>query len=248
MQKETLKILIIDDPEVINKTIRPSLVEQLGFADQNIVGTNSGKKALEILTATPFDLVLCEWDVPEISGLELLKIIRKHDALSDLPFMMVTSVGDQKCILQAAQEKVSQYIVKPFTLESFSLKINQAILSKEQRENKRYQVTKANELTVLSNGNAYTAGKMINFSKGGLSAKLVVSRELAIYDKLELKIAMVDSVSGQKFVNTIQGELIRIERTPDATNPKTAYYSFMFVGLDRVQKTFLETIILLLER
>lgn len=248
MQKENIKILIVDDPDIISKMIRPTLVKQLGFASQNIIEANSGKKALDILNTIQIDLVLCEWNIPEVSGLELLKIVRKHETLSSLPFMMVTSVSDQKCILQAAQEKVTQYVVKPFTVESFSININQALLSTEQRAHKRYQVTKSNELTVLSNGTAYTAGKIINFSKGGLLAKLFVKREITIYDKLDLMISIVDSPSGKKFTNSIQGELIRIERTADNTPKKIGYYSFVFTNLDQAQKKFLETIVLLLER
>lgn len=101
---------------------------------------------------------------------------------------------------------------------------------------------------MLCNGNALTAGKIINFSIGGLAAKLLVNREITIYDKLDLKISMVDSVSGQAYANTVQGELIRIERTADNTVPNTGSYSFMFTNVVRAQKTFLETIILVLER
>jgi len=248
MQKESIKILIVDDPDIISKMIRPTLVKQLGFTGQNIIEAHSGRKALEILNTMQIDLVMCEWNIPEISGIELLRIIRKHETLSALPFMMVTSVSDQKCIVQAAQEKVTQYVVKPFTAESFSVNIKQALLSTEQRADKRYQVVKSNELTVSGNGNAFTSGKIINFSKGGLLAKLLVTREITIYDTLELMISMVDSSSGKKLVNSVQGELIRIERIADSTTPKAGYYSFMFTALDPAQKKFLETIILLLER
>ena len=248
MQKENIKILVVDDPDIISKMIRPTLVKQLGFGGQNIIEAHSGKKALEILNTMQIDLVMSEWNIPEISGIELLKIIRKHETLSALPFMMVTSVSDQKCIVQAAQEKVNQYVVKPFTVESFSVNIKQALLVTEQRADKRYQVTKSNELTVLSNGNAYTSGKLINFSKGGLLAKLVVKREITIYDKLDLMISMVDSSSGKKLVHSVQGELIRIERIAETTTPKVGWYSFMFTNLDPAQKKFLESIILLLER
>lgn len=248
MQKENVKILIVDDPEIISKMIRPILVKQLGFSAQNIIETHSGKKALEILNTIQIDLVLCEWNVPEISGIELLKLVRKHETLATLPFMMVTSVSDQKCILLAAQEKVTQYVVKPFTVESFSVNINQALLPTDQRAHKRYQVNKSNELTVLSNGNAYTSGKMINFSKGGLLAKLFVKREITIYDKLDLMISIIDGPSGKKFTSSVQGELIRIERTADNTPKKIGYYSFVFTNVDPAQKKFLDTIVVLLER
>jgi len=248
MQKENIKILVVDDPDIISKMIRPTLVKQLGFASQNIVEANTGKRALDVLNTVQIDLVLCEWNIPEISGIELLKTIRKHETLSKLPFMMVTSVSDQKCILQAAQEKVTQYVVKPFTVESFSININQALLSTEQRAHKRYQVTKSNEVTVSSNGEAYTSGKIVNFSKGGVLAKLFVKREITIYDKLDLMIAMIDPSSGKKIANSVQGELIRIERTADNTPKKIGYYTFMFTNVDAAQKKFLETLILLLER
>jgi CheY-like chemotaxis protein len=87
----------------------------------------NGKKAQTILMRESFDLVLCDWEMPEMSGLELLTWCREQPHLKAMPFVMVTSRGDKENVVQAIQAGVSGYVSKPFTNEQLLNKVKQAL-------------------------------------------------------------------------------------------------------------------------
>jgi CheY-like chemotaxis protein len=87
----------------------------------------NGKKAQAMLAKEAFDLVLCDWEMPEMSGLELLTWCREQDNLKTMPFVMVTSRGDKENVVQAIQAGVSGYVSKPFTNEQLLTKVKQAL-------------------------------------------------------------------------------------------------------------------------
>lgn len=115
-----MKILIVDDFSTMRKIIR-NILTQLGF--KNILEADDGTTALEILGKEKIDLVISDWNMPKMSGLELLKAVRSNEATKDLPFIMVTAEAQKENILEAIKYKVSQYIVKPFTPETLKEKL-----------------------------------------------------------------------------------------------------------------------------
>lgn len=80
-----------------------------------------------MLAKEAFDLVLCDWEMPEMSGLELLTWCREQDNLKTMPFVMVTSRGDKENVVQAIQAGVTGYVSKPFTNEQLLTKVKQAL-------------------------------------------------------------------------------------------------------------------------
>jgi len=244
MSNANIRVLVIDDLESLRKLIRPILTQQLGFLDDNITQIHDARKALAFLRTEKIDLVLCEWEIPpQTTGLHVLKTIRKDPKLKNLPFIMVTSESDQGKILQAAQAQVSQYVVKPFTADSFSVKLNQALKSNERPQAKRSPATSANEVKVMIKGQPCTSGSIVSISPGGMMAKLVVHRGLTVYDKLDLKIQCANPSTGDTLVNSVFGELARIERDLENKARTTGNYAFTFLQMDPTQKKFVETII-----
>ena len=75
----------------------------------------------------PVDFIICDWNMPKMSGLEFLKIVRGHANLKEIPFLMITSEGDYSKIIEAVKVGVSQYIVKPFKPEQLQEKIRQIL-------------------------------------------------------------------------------------------------------------------------
>ena len=110
-----IKILIVDDFSTMRKIIR-NILTQLGF--KNILEADDGTTALEILKKEKVDLIISDWNMPKMSGLELLKAVRSDENLKDIPFVMVTAEAQKENILEAIKYKVNQYIVKPFTPET----------------------------------------------------------------------------------------------------------------------------------
>jgi two-component system chemotaxis response regulator CheY len=115
-----IKILIVDDFSTMRKIIR-NILTQLGF--KNILEADDGTTALEILKKEKVDLIISDWNMPKMSGLELLKAVRSDENLKDIPFVMVTAEAQKENILEAIKYKVNQYIVKPFTPETLKEKL-----------------------------------------------------------------------------------------------------------------------------
>ncbi|MCK5195617.1 MAG: response regulator [Desulfobulbaceae bacterium] len=241
MINTNIQILVVDDVESIRKITKPILIS-LGFLSKNLYTATDGEKALKVLKNEHIDLVICEWNIPKITGLELLKTVRGDSILSSLPFIILTSTNDQNLILQAAQEKVSQYIIKPFTSADLGMKLQQLFLPCEKRAHFRHTAHEDNQLIVLKKGKRCTVGKVINVSQGGLLAKLLIRQDLTIHNELDLHISFSDS-SKEKYVNIIPGEIVRIERNPKDPDKKTAHYGVIFKTMDFKQKEFLNKLI-----
>jgi len=116
-----MKILIVDDFATMRKILR-NILKQIGF--KNISEADDGKSALKILKKENFDLILSDWNMPEISGLELLNKVKSDNELKNIPFVMVTAEAQKDNILEAVKAGVNSYILKPFTPETVREKLN----------------------------------------------------------------------------------------------------------------------------
>ena len=119
---KNMKILVVDDFSTMRRIVK-NILRQLNFA--NILEADDGSTALEVLQREKIDMVVSDWNMPKMTGLELLKAVRADDALKHIPFLMVTAEAQQENIIEAVKSGVSNYIVKPFTAETLSQKINQ---------------------------------------------------------------------------------------------------------------------------
>ncbi|WP_095081245.1 response regulator [Pseudomonas sp. Irchel s3h17] len=120
-----VSVLVVDDAAFIRDLMKKCLRNY--FPGIRIEDAVNGKKAQALLAREAFDLVLCDWEMPEMSGLELLTWCREQDALKAMPFVMVTSRGDKENVVQAIQAGVSGYVSKPFTNEQLLTKVKQAL-------------------------------------------------------------------------------------------------------------------------
>ena len=116
----SLKVLIIDDHRTMLRIIRGQLKE-LGFRD--IDEASNGGEALDKLRGGEFGLVLSDWNMSPMSGLELLKEIRSDQILKGVPFVMVTAESSKEHVVEAKKAGVSNYIIKPFNADTLKSKI-----------------------------------------------------------------------------------------------------------------------------
>jgi len=120
-----ISVLVVDDASFIRDLVKKCLRNYFpGIRTEDAI---NGKKAQAMLAKEAFDLVLCDWEMPEMSGLELLTWCRQQDNLKSMPFIMVTSRGDKENVVQAIQAGVSGYVSKPFTNEQLLTKVKQAL-------------------------------------------------------------------------------------------------------------------------
>jgi two-component system, chemotaxis family, chemotaxis protein CheY len=116
-----MSILVVDDFSTMRRIIT-NVLKQLGY--ENIVEAEDGTKALSILESQPVDFVITDWNMPQMSGLDLLKAIRASKDRKNIPVLMVTAEAMQENIIAAAQAGVNNYIVKPFDAKTLADKIN----------------------------------------------------------------------------------------------------------------------------
>jgi len=115
-----IKILVVDDFKTMRKIIK-NILTQLGF--KNIIEADDGTTALELLKKQKVDLIISDWNMPKMNGLELLKTIRSDDNLKDIRFIMVTAEAQKESVIEAIKHGVNQYVVKPFTPETLKEKL-----------------------------------------------------------------------------------------------------------------------------
>jgi two-component system, chemotaxis family, chemotaxis protein CheY len=120
MPDVSMKILVVDDFQTMRRIVR-NVLKGLGFT--NIVEADNGVMALEILKGEKIDFIVSDWNMPEMSGIELLKTIRASEEWKDLPFLMVTAEGKREQVIDAVKNKVNNYVVKPFTPATLEEKI-----------------------------------------------------------------------------------------------------------------------------
>jgi two-component system chemotaxis response regulator CheY len=116
-----MKVLIVDDFATMRRIVR-NILKQIGF--KNIAEADDGKSALKELKKGKIDLILCDWNMPEMPGIDLLKAVRSDDELKSIPFVMVTAEAQKDNIVEAVKAGVSNYVVKPFTAETINEKLS----------------------------------------------------------------------------------------------------------------------------
>lgn len=115
-----MQVLIVDDMQTMRRIMK-NVLKQIGFS--NITEADDGKTALAEMKKKQFDLVLCDWNMPEMTGIDLLKALRADDAFKSIPFVMITAEAKKENIVEAVKAGVNNYIVKPFTAETVSEKL-----------------------------------------------------------------------------------------------------------------------------
>ncbi len=115
-----MQILVVDDFSTMRRIVK-NVLRELGFS--NIKEAEEGGPALQILKSSKIDFVVTDWNMPGMDGLALLKAIRSDPALKSIPVLMVTAEAKREQIIEAAQNGVNGYVVKPFTAQTLREKM-----------------------------------------------------------------------------------------------------------------------------
>ena len=117
---KNMPILVVDDFSTMRRILKTCL-RQLGF--ENITEAEDGKVALEKLQNLDFKLIVSDWNMPNMMGIDLLKAVRASDKLKHIPFVLVTAEGQKENVIEAAKAGVSNYVIKPFTADTLQVKL-----------------------------------------------------------------------------------------------------------------------------
>jgi two-component system chemotaxis response regulator CheY len=121
MLNPEMNVMVVDDAATMRRIVR-SLLRELGI--KNVREAEDGEVAFEDLKRQRADLVVSDWSMPKMTGIELLRAIRQDDDLKHIPVLMVTAESKKENIMEAVQAGVNNYIVKPFNSKTLEEKLN----------------------------------------------------------------------------------------------------------------------------
>lgn len=124
MSWKEMTVLVVDDVMTMRRIVR-NILRDLQF--KHIIDAEDGVAAVRILETQKVDIIVSDWNMPGMTGLELLKWVRANEVTKDIPFLMVTAEARKDNIMEALKSKVSGYVVKPFTPQGFAEKLQRII-------------------------------------------------------------------------------------------------------------------------
>lgn len=130
MSDSSLRFLVVDDFSTMRRIIR-NLLKELGYT--NAEEAEDGNVALNRLKTERFDFVVCDWNMPNMTGIELLKKMRADAALKSIPVLMITAEARKENIIEAAHAGANGYIVKPFTAATLDEKLTKIFKTLEAK-------------------------------------------------------------------------------------------------------------------
>jgi two-component system chemotaxis response regulator CheY len=130
MSDPRMKFLVVDDFSTMRRIVR-NLLKELGYS--NTEEAEDGVVALHMLRNDKFDFVVSDWNMPNMTGIDLLKNIRADENLKSLPVLMITAEARKENIIEAAQSGANGYIVKPFTAATLDEKLNKIFKNLEKK-------------------------------------------------------------------------------------------------------------------
>lgn len=118
-----MNVLVVDDFSTMRKIIK-NVLKQIGI--ESVLEAENGKMALDLLKKEEIDLIISDWIMPEMTGIDFLKACKADENIKKIPFVMVTAEAQKGNIMEAIKSGVDNYIVKPFTPEKLQAAIEKA--------------------------------------------------------------------------------------------------------------------------
>jgi two-component system chemotaxis response regulator CheY len=131
MERSSIRFLVVDDFSTMRRIVR-NLLKELGYT--NVEEAEDGADALNRLRGAPYDFVVSDWNMPNMTGIQLLQAIRADASLKSLPVLMITAEARKENIIEAAQAGANGYIVKPFTAATLDEKLAKIFKTLEQKK------------------------------------------------------------------------------------------------------------------
>ncbi|MCE5313378.1 MAG: response regulator [Nitrospiraceae bacterium] len=226
---EKIKVLLVDDTPSVRRFIRLGI--EKSFPNVDIDEAANGLAAKTKLENHHYSLVLCDWEMPEMNGEELLKWLKQHPTLHSTPFIMVTAKSEKDDVMKAIQEGVTGYIVKPFTIESLVQKITSVV---DRFDRRQYERVSATGPIVIEFGSNRMDGKLIDVSQGGL---LSIFESRYIFPKVLESVTVHIDPSGKNGVKAIDSFVLRLQAADAFQESEFIKLAVKFMDLDDQKQT-----------
>ena len=240
--------LVVDDSHTIKMLVKKVIENKIGA--KNILMANDGREALEILNKNKVDFILCDREMPRMSGDDLLLRVRQHEDWKTMPFIIMTSQGGKDLMTTAAKSGVTHYLVKPFTSGEMEDLIRKSWNATAKRGSDRFSALPPRRL-VIKNRNKSMDAKLMDISRTGCLVRMEYHDELRLFGVYELSLEF-DTAEKNKTLafNPLSGVVMRLESDPDNVNGagKSCQVAIRFnpKAMDKVAEQKLDELVKLL--
>lgn len=218
-------VLVVDPSKQIVSIVSRMLKEQLKFGQ--VISSTDSKEALNIIRDEHIDWVISDWEMPNVSGLDLLKEVRERKETSEVPFILMSARADKESLVEAVSAGISDYIAKPFSPAKLLEKLKRFTSLKQL--NRSVRVEPSDEYIVeitATDGKKYNS-TIVNVSLSGcLLRSPVLKGGLYLYDEIPLNLKLSESNI------EIKGSVIRLDTDKSSA---TDAHEFMTVALNFVE-------------
>ncbi|MEC4089218.1 response regulator [Pseudoalteromonas rubra] len=204
-----VRFLVVDDCTTVRNVVRNIIKTRLG--SEQVMMAADGKQALQILKSKPVDIIISDWQMPEINGEELLYEVRNSTQFKDIPFIMMTSNGERDFVITAIQNGVSHFVVKPFRADKLEAAVNKSWNSASKRDSIRHSALPSHAMRIIAS-DALLEAKVHNISHTGMQVYTNYVDALKLYKLTEFNLSF-DNFDGTKAlsISPLYGTIVRIE-------------------------------------
>lgn len=223
---KNVSFLIVDDSHTVRSVVKSAIYNQ--FGSHSIYTAGDGTKAKELLLSHKIDLIVSDWEMPKMSGQELLRFVRGNTKTKDIPFVMMTTRGGKESVLEAIQNGVSHYIVKPFTTEKLEDAVRRSWNSATKRRTSR--IAGLPEHTLSANFNTViNHGKISNISASGALMELDFNPSIELFSSCIINLSVKMSESESLEIQHVEARVIRLEaKNSSDVNDQVCYAAVIF--------------------
>lgn len=210
MTMENINFLIVDDSTTVRKLVRKVIETKIG--SNMVFDASNGKEALEIIKKHNIDIVVSDWEMPGMSGDELLFEIKNNPKTKHIPFIMMTTHGEKDFIITAIQLGVSHYLVKPFTPAELEDSIRKSWNSATKRSAPRFASLPPHTALIKASEKVQIPASVVNISRTGvlLKTKYTTDINLLKYFNVYLKVEKTPK-KDYWIVGPLNGKVVRLE-------------------------------------
>lgn len=206
---QDVKFLVVDDSATLRTLVRKVLVSK--FGSKQIFEAGDGAEARKVLEEQSIDIILSDWEMPNVSGDEFLFQVRNSPLWKGIPFIMMTSHGGRDFIMTAIQNGVTHYLVKPFTAAELEDRVRKSWNGATKRQAERFSALPPHQLVVKVGGKAFSA-QVVNISRLGVQLKMEYAESIKLFGEYQLSLEF-DSGPGKQpwAINPLFGTAVRME-------------------------------------
>lgn len=201
--------LVVDDSAVIRKLVRKAILNRLGA--NTVLEAENGSEVFQLLEKVKVDFILSGWEMQGISGEELVTRLRKSEKWKNIPFIMMTAHDERDFFIAAFQHGVSEYLVKPFSIDELEDKIYKCWNAANKRKSRRYSYLPKHQVTVKLTEQEITA-QIANISHSGLLLSLDYNENLHLFENVTLSLELEANDEHEALsIAPLEGKVVRLQ-------------------------------------